>query len=283
MKGFVIATLAGIMLITTSAFAQNNRGNVQSAREKMRMFRESLTDEQIEQIKDIRQDWQKKAIQIRADVRVAQIELRDLIDDESASESRIRSQLEKISSSQIDIKMGGIALRNGIKSVLTQEQLENLPDRRFGRNYSMMGHRGRLGFQPGLNFHKNMSGMRKKLHNFRGDTRGINRNYDIRIRRNSGDAFIEDFEYADEDLAWLGELLYDGNETMLIDDLYDSEFDYFFDMQDFEEIENDFEILQDEQDAMEFNFEAIEHDLEARQEKDIEQMNNDLMKEFSLN
>ncbi len=158
MKRFVIATLAGIMLITTSAFAQNNRSNVQSAREKMRMFRESLTEEQIEQIKNIRQDWQKKAIQIRADVHVAQIELRDLIDDDSASESRIRSQLEKISSSQIDIKMGGIALKNNLKKVLTQEQLENLPDRGFNRRYFMMGRRHRhvssaLNFMGGMGFH----------------------------------------------------------------------------------------------------------------------------------
>ncbi len=207
MKRFVIATLAGIMLITTSAFAQNNRSNVQSARGKMRMFRESLTEEQIEQIKNIRQDWQKKAIQIRADVHVAQIELRGLIDDDSASESRIRSQLEKISSSQIDIKMGEIALKNNLKKVLTQEQLENLPDRGFNRRYFRMGRRGGMGFHPGKDDH------------------------------------------------------------------------HGFDVIEGDHHDHDFDVIEDD------HFDVIEddHEKQIEEDEDIEQMNNDLMKEFPLN
>ncbi|MFC1555024.1 hypothetical protein ACFL7D_10340, partial [candidate division KSB1 bacterium] len=77
--------------------------------------------EQKDQIQKLRNDWNKKMIQIDADKKVAQIELQELIKAE-ASVRNIESKMNEISKFDNQVKVGGIQVQREIKALMTEEQ-----------------------------------------------------------------------------------------------------------------------------------------------------------------
>ena len=226
MNRFLIAVLTGIMLLTVSAIAQGQPEERLAQRDKMLAFRESLTGEQTRQMRNIKQEWEKKAVRLRADMQVANIELRQLLEDESASESRIRGQLETIASFEVDLKMGRIALRKNMKAVLTQEQLENLPKSGLRPYSGRMGRQGGKEMRPGRRMNGNgQPGLRGKLRGSHGNSPGGNRNFDVRIRLNREDASVEESAGVDEDIFWNGQADYGEMDQDLFDELISEEID----------------------------------------------------------
>ena len=91
-------------------------------REKPAVKVEPLTPEQRKQIQELREEWQKQRVKIEADNKVAHIELDQILRDSAATESAIKSQLEKIAQNEVALKLGEIKLNRAINDLLTPEQ-----------------------------------------------------------------------------------------------------------------------------------------------------------------
>lgn len=92
-----------------------------------------LTDAQKDQIRDLRTKHQKEMIQRQADVKVARLELRELIRD-AADRATINSKVEQIGDMQTEIKKAHVGHRLDVRDLLTPEQREKFDD------MPMMGH-----------------------------------------------------------------------------------------------------------------------------------------------
>ena len=139
MKRTIMMFLAGTFVLGSAAFAQDRphmrREMFFAHRDTLKM----LTAELREEIRDLRQEWNKERVQIEADREIAGIELQQLLQGESFSESKVRSQLEKIASYGVELKLGKLKLRNTIKGMMTPEQWKRFQQRGKGRMYGQHG------------------------------------------------------------------------------------------------------------------------------------------------
>ncbi len=99
-----------------------------------------LSDEQTRQIRGILREARKKSIKIRADFKVARIELGELVTEEKVDKEKIDAKLNQIG----QLRQQRLRLRTALvlatRDVLTPEQMKNA-DRWFMRFLS--GRRGR--------------------------------------------------------------------------------------------------------------------------------------------
>ncbi len=104
-----------------------------------------LTDEQREKIKTLRSAYTREMIQLRADSRLARVELRELMKETSPDIERVKDLAAAVSAAHGSVFERSALYRTEFKHVLTPEQQENLResfrDRRDGRRDS--GMRGR--------------------------------------------------------------------------------------------------------------------------------------------
>ncbi len=104
-----------------------------------------LTDEQREKIKTLRSAYTREMIQLRADSRLARVELRELMNETSPDIERVKDLAAAVSAAHGSVFERSALYRAEFKHVLTPEQQENLResfrDRRDGRRDS--GMRGR--------------------------------------------------------------------------------------------------------------------------------------------
>jgi Spy/CpxP family protein refolding chaperone len=107
-----------------------------------------LDEQQKEAIKEIRSREEKDTIRKRADIRIADIELRDILDKDPVDMNAIETKLKRISSLMTDMRLSGIRTIEAIKTKLTPEQ-----GKRF-KEMLEMGHatggmaRGAMGMPP---------------------------------------------------------------------------------------------------------------------------------------
>ncbi len=99
-----------------------------------------LSDEQTKQIRGILRESRKKSIKIRADLRVARIELGELVTQDKVDKGKIDAKLDQIG----QLRQQRLRLRTDVvlatRDILTPEQMKNA-DRWFIRFLS--GRRGR--------------------------------------------------------------------------------------------------------------------------------------------
>ncbi len=104
-----------------------------------------LTDEQQENIKTLRSAYTRDMIQLRADSRLARVELRELMDETSPDIDRVKALAAAVSTAQGSVFERSALFRAEFKNVLTPEQQEKMResfrDRRDGRRDA--GMRGR--------------------------------------------------------------------------------------------------------------------------------------------
>lgn len=81
-----------------------------------------LDEKQREAIKEIKSRVMKDTIRKRADVKVARIDLRDLLDKDQVDMNAAEATLKKIASLQTDIRLSHIKALEEIKTKLTPEQ-----------------------------------------------------------------------------------------------------------------------------------------------------------------
>lgn len=122
--------------------ADDNADDVRTRLSRKAMSGLELTDEQQEKINTLRSAYTREIIQLRADSRLARVELRELMNEISPDIERVKELAAAASAAQGSVFERSALFRAEFKHVLTPEQQENLResfrDRRDGRRDSGM-------------------------------------------------------------------------------------------------------------------------------------------------
>jgi Spy/CpxP family protein refolding chaperone len=102
-----------------------------------------LNEQQRGEIRAIRSATMKEAIKKRADIKVARIELRELLQKDSVDMNAVEGKLKQIASLQTDLRLSMIKAMQEMKSKLTPEQRAKLKEN--FRKHMVWKHEGRHG------------------------------------------------------------------------------------------------------------------------------------------
>jgi protein CpxP len=89
-----------------------------------------LTDEQKKRMADIRDRQERSSIRARADMSIAELDLRKLMRADSPDRRAIESQIEKIGSMRTSMQKSRVGMMFDMRSVLTPEQRNQLKEMR---------------------------------------------------------------------------------------------------------------------------------------------------------
>ena len=84
-----------------------------------------LSSEQITQVREMVFGFQKETLELRNQIQVKQLELRELRLSSDLDLNKVKEKLEEISKLQLEIRMKAFERQQKIKELLTPEQLEN--------------------------------------------------------------------------------------------------------------------------------------------------------------
>ncbi len=115
-----------LLLATTALIAQPRRlhgmgGDSPMGRERF-IERLNLTDDQEDQFKQIRSDFQKKNVELMAKMKTQRLTLRDLFDDNNLDQDKIESQLTGISKTQNELKLNMTSFWFNVNKILKPDQ-----------------------------------------------------------------------------------------------------------------------------------------------------------------
>ena len=99
-----------------------------------------LTPDQERKLRDLRTEFAKEVERRTADIRVAEIELSSLLEQDKWDLTKIEPQVKQIATLQGDLRLARIKTLAAGREVLTREQVEKL---------KQIGHRMRSGSAPG--------------------------------------------------------------------------------------------------------------------------------------
>lgn len=85
----------------------------------------SLSQDQVEQLIDMQTSFKKQKIDYKADLTKKRMKLQNMMMND-ASASEVKSQLQACSTTKINMKVAAYETANNMKSVLTEEQRDNL-------------------------------------------------------------------------------------------------------------------------------------------------------------
>ncbi len=118
-----------------------------------------LTEQQVSALKEDRLKREKEAIRLRADLQLARLELRQLMDDAKPDQNKVKQQVEKMGNLRTTMMLTRVQGQLKMKEVLSAEQLDKMKTlRRDGGKGHRGGekgerfHRRRLGFDEGIDF-----------------------------------------------------------------------------------------------------------------------------------
>ena len=120
----------------------------------------SLSDEQQTKLKALWGTRAKDAIRLQADIEMANIDLRQLLDAESVDMDAVKAALQAIAAKEVELRVAHITAMQDIRQLLTpeqQQQFHTVWEPMMDGRGSMMGHRGRMG-RSGMHRHGNMMG-----------------------------------------------------------------------------------------------------------------------------
>jgi Spy/CpxP family protein refolding chaperone len=102
-----------------------------------------LTDEQLEKIKGFRLQTEKKVIPLRAEMKIAELELRDLLDEPTVDRKAVHEKIEAIGRLKIRIRKLQVDRRIDVWSTLAPEQQEKAGRWFLGRHKGPQGRKAR--------------------------------------------------------------------------------------------------------------------------------------------
>ena len=161
-RNLIILLAIGLLLLgTVSAQAQRGIGHFRGDRAKPGPGMQGdfqgmsevldLTPDQIRQMQDARAEIRRKIIPLQADLRLATLELRELMRN-NASKSALDTRIDEIGAMKANIQKIRIGHRLELKSILTDEQrkkFESMPMRGLGFDKGQRGCRsGGFGMGP---------------------------------------------------------------------------------------------------------------------------------------
>ena len=120
----LVTVLAVFMFSFATVYAQ---GYGQKAQMKAGDEFPELTSEQKDQMADLRSQHQKEMIPMRADLKVKQVEFRDMMRDD-ASQAELERKIDDIGRLKIEIRKMQLDHRLKMRAILTDEQREFLKD-----------------------------------------------------------------------------------------------------------------------------------------------------------
>ena len=82
----------------------------------------SVTDEQEQQLRDVRTNYRKDRIKIKANVQLANIDLHELLRDNKSSLGDIEKNIKLVYGLKADLNMASIKAKRDAKAVLSEEQ-----------------------------------------------------------------------------------------------------------------------------------------------------------------
>ena len=134
-RNLVVATvLAGIVLLSGDVLAQRGRhGDRGHSTMGKRLEALDLTAEQKGKLKSLRADGQKAMVQLQADVKIARVELREVMRQATTKQTDINKALGKLNQAQSKMTTARVNQMVKMKSVLTPEQFEKMEEMRHGR------------------------------------------------------------------------------------------------------------------------------------------------------
>jgi len=89
-----------------------------------------LTSEQKEKIKRTRLDSEIEKIRLKADLKIARLELRSLMGDEELDRADIYEKIEDIGELRVKLAKNRLDKRMALREILTKDQLEKLKERK---------------------------------------------------------------------------------------------------------------------------------------------------------
>ena len=139
MKALWLAAIAAVVLgAWTSSDAQP--GGRRFLREPGKMARDlGLTDEQKNKMQEIRMASQKEMIRLGADLRIARLELEEVIRQSSPKPEDVKARLAVLSAAQGKMLEKRVNLRLEMKKILTPEQQEKVKGMMMQRGMGGMG------------------------------------------------------------------------------------------------------------------------------------------------
>jgi Spy/CpxP family protein refolding chaperone len=143
-----LAALVSVLLILPVASAQP-WGNGKMA-DKL-----NLTDQQMEQMQNLKMQAQKQLIPRNADLKLAQLELKEIMMKSKVDEKAAQAQIDKISAIKTSIAKLKMQNMLAMRKVLTDEQLNNWMQMRHEKGFrehrakGVRGMRGKMGCMMG--------------------------------------------------------------------------------------------------------------------------------------
>ncbi|HAX61572.1 MAG TPA: hypothetical protein DCX95_03295 [Elusimicrobia bacterium] len=108
--------------------AENRGEDVGNVREYLNIREElNLTDEQVKALEKIRTDYRRDAIQRQADVKLARMDLREILRQDKPDYAAAKSKTKQVSELQLASKLAMIDAMEKGYNVLTKAQQEKLP------------------------------------------------------------------------------------------------------------------------------------------------------------
>lgn len=139
----IIMVTVSFFFLISAAVAQ--APDPQKVRLKARL---ELTPEQKEKMKDVRLDFEREKIKLRADLKIAKLELRSLMAEEELDRGDIYNKIEHMGQLKTKLAKNRVDKRMALREILTKEQLDKLKEfgfRKFGKGRLLekkMRHRG---------------------------------------------------------------------------------------------------------------------------------------------
>ena len=87
-----------------------------------------LTDQQVEMLKGIKMDFLKSKFKMEADLQIAKLELKDLMDNDNASLKEIEPKMRTVEKLKTDMKISHLQAFSKAKEILTPEQKEKMKE-----------------------------------------------------------------------------------------------------------------------------------------------------------
>ena len=112
-----------------------------------------LTEAQQEKMKALRLETAKKGAQIQADLKVATLELRNLMSQDAPSASDVKARLQAVNQARGQMMENRVTMQLAVKKILTPDQRKKMKELRkqgpAGRRGKWREGRGRRGPRPG--------------------------------------------------------------------------------------------------------------------------------------
>lgn len=112
-----------------------------------------LSGEQLEKFKKMRGEYQKEAIRRKADIRIAEIELWDLVEKKDSTADQLEKKVREVEGKKTDLRVFRFKQLATLKTILTPEQFEKfrgLGFMMYGPGRKMGGGRGMMEMPGGM-------------------------------------------------------------------------------------------------------------------------------------